>query len=376
MRLSRCIALFLAATLQLLLCDASRIRRVRGAVRASQNMLSVQGKNPLPEVCKSCGTSNVDPFMDEDAFCGVLSDRCDCCKDILEDKRRKICAEFGVYGMGGCLANIKAAIDKKEDDCRQKQYEEEAAYQKKKAEAQFQYTWANHVGECQVTASSSWDSAHGPENVLFDDQNKVWHSGIEAAPYVTFSFDDAFTIAGIRVKVPERADWAGKVFRDYRIEYSADGGGTWATARAGQGENQKCTSSSCNFQEILFTPKTARLWRLHMLSCWDPSQVYVLAYVEFKTLMQKKVLIDRGFHHVASISSKGTLDQGVNATTRVGPYADHCQGFEDPSCEKHDKLCNHDLGCNRKLWQLENEYFDAADYKSMYEAIPCFHGVR
>eukprot|EP00747_Dinoflagellata_sp_TGD_P163403 gnl/TRDRNA2_/TRDRNA2_182038_c0_seq1.p1 gnl/TRDRNA2_/TRDRNA2_182038_c0~~gnl/TRDRNA2_/TRDRNA2_182038_c0_seq1.p1 ORF type:complete len:225 (-),score=31.97 gnl/TRDRNA2_/TRDRNA2_182038_c0_seq1:158-832(-) len=214
----------LVATLQLLLCSlgvhASRVRSFRGLSYAlADNVTSRVRKSDLPEECDPCDGGTMDPFMGDEKYCNELLERCECCRTILEEKKDEICANFASYGKGDCVENIKAATDAKEEECKEQQKREDAAYQRKKQKAR-------------------------------------------------------------------------------------DAGAPL-------------------------------------------------------------------FHAVVSGDAVGV---GANRTAKVGPYEGHCEGYDEPSCEDHYALCDHDAGCNRQLWLLENEYTRVKDYKGLYDNNPCFKG--
>eukprot|EP00747_Dinoflagellata_sp_TGD_P165143 gnl/TRDRNA2_/TRDRNA2_186026_c0_seq1.p1 gnl/TRDRNA2_/TRDRNA2_186026_c0~~gnl/TRDRNA2_/TRDRNA2_186026_c0_seq1.p1 ORF type:complete len:220 (-),score=18.08 gnl/TRDRNA2_/TRDRNA2_186026_c0_seq1:255-914(-) len=79
-----------------------------------------------------------------------------------------------------------------------------------------------------------------------------------------------------------------------------------------------------------------------------------------------------GFHLV---SEGDGLGLGMNSTTSLGPYSDHCEGHQDPSCGDNDALCSQG-GCNQQLWLLDDEYSRLNAYKGLHDNIACFQGTR
>mmetsp|Transcript_106906 Transcript_106906/g.190015 ORF Transcript_106906/g.190015 Transcript_106906/m.190015 type:complete len:200 (+) Transcript_106906:70-669(+) len=71
----------------------------------------------IEEMCDSCQVGIVDPFSDE--YCDDITKQCECCGQRVSARYKEICSNF--MGYGGCIAGIKAAIEKKEEECKQRQ---------------------------------------------------------------------------------------------------------------------------------------------------------------------------------------------------------------------------------------------------------------
>jgi len=116
-----------------------------------------------------------------------------------------------------------------------------------------------------VTASSSWSKDYTPDK-LVGAGNAPWHGrGQGANGWLMFAFAQPTKLDGFRTKAPK--DWDGSSFKDYRFEESNDGK-HWKVIKSGQGQNQDCKNTDCDWQEIRFTPTTAKYFRLFMVNNW------------------------------------------------------------------------------------------------------------
>eukprot|EP00933_Yihiella_yeosuensis_P005442 TRINITY_DN109958_c0_g1_i1.p1 TRINITY_DN109958_c0_g1~~TRINITY_DN109958_c0_g1_i1.p1 ORF type:complete len:208 (-),score=49.29 TRINITY_DN109958_c0_g1_i1:84-707(-) len=95
--------------------EATTIRHLRSN---STLKISKTRRQSLPPICESsCAPAGQDPFVEKHEFCGELYSQCGCCSDAVGNRINSICQNF--MGYGGCIKGIKAAIERKEADCKQ-----------------------------------------------------------------------------------------------------------------------------------------------------------------------------------------------------------------------------------------------------------------
>ena len=72
----------------------------------------------LPSECNYC-RQRASPLDPTSQYCGDLYQECGCCRSRLQDLKAGICRQF--MGYGGCIEGIKAAMNRKDEQCRQRQ---------------------------------------------------------------------------------------------------------------------------------------------------------------------------------------------------------------------------------------------------------------
>ena len=141
---------------------------------------------------------------------------------------------------------------------------------------QGKWTALNNAG-VKVTASSSWSDQYSPDK-LVGAGNVPWHGkGQGKNQWLMFAFAQPMKLDGVRTKAPK--DWDGSSFKDYHVEESNDGK-NWNIIKSGQGMNQDCKNDDCDWQEIKWTPTTAKYFRLFMVNNWG----YVCAHQHVQTV--------------------------------------------------------------------------------------------
>ena len=99
-----------------------------------------------------------------------------------------------------------------------------------------------------------------------DAGNAPWHGrGKGTNEWLMFAFAQPTKLDGFRTKAPK--DWDGSSFKDYRFEESNDGK-HWKVIKSGQGKNQDCKNTDCDWQEIRWPSTTAKYFRLFMVNNW------------------------------------------------------------------------------------------------------------
>ena len=99
-----------------------------------------------------------------------------------------------------------------------------------------------------------------------DAGNAPWHSKDKNTnAWLMFAFAQPTKLDGFRTKAP--SGWDGSSFKDYRFEESNDGK-HWNIIKSGQGKNQDCKNTDCDWQEIRWPSTTAKYFRLFMVNNW------------------------------------------------------------------------------------------------------------
>ncbi|CAE7682193.1 unnamed protein product [Symbiodinium sp. CCMP2456] len=73
----------------------------------------------LHKVCEACGDAGLNTLQKSSEYCDEMHDQCTCCLKAVKAKYSEICSKY--MGFGGCINGIKAAIEDKDKECKEKQ---------------------------------------------------------------------------------------------------------------------------------------------------------------------------------------------------------------------------------------------------------------
>eukprot|EP00439_Symbiodinium_sp_Y106_P072895 s3511_g13.t1 len=73
----------------------------------------------LHKVCEACGDAGLNTLQKSSEYCDEMHDQCTCCLKAVKAKYSEICSKY--MGFGGCIDGIKAAIEDKDKECKEKQ---------------------------------------------------------------------------------------------------------------------------------------------------------------------------------------------------------------------------------------------------------------
>mmetsp|Transcript_39093 Transcript_39093/g.72849 ORF Transcript_39093/g.72849 Transcript_39093/m.72849 type:complete len:205 (+) Transcript_39093:56-670(+) len=111
------------------------LRTASGSTRRlrtrTQSSVTVEASR-LHKVCSSCGEAGLNTLQDTSKYCSGLQEQCTCCLKAVKAGYAEICRNY--MGFGGCIDGIKAAIAKKEQECKKKQDIADALKDQQKAD--------------------------------------------------------------------------------------------------------------------------------------------------------------------------------------------------------------------------------------------------